>query len=275
MRGFSGKVAIITGGASGIGKAVGEQLARKGAHVVLADINGAKANEAAESIIRAGHSATAAELDVTDPEAVKRLVDSVASENDRLDYLFNNAGVVVFGEARDFSYEDWRRVIDTNLYGVVNGVAAAYSLMIEQGFGHIVNTASLAGLVPPVGLISYVASKYGVVGLSNALRVEGARYGVKVSVVCPGLIDTPMKNSKVLNLDREKLLGAVPSLLPVDECARVIVGGVERNKAFIVVTPMAKIAWALHRLSPNLGMWLWGRQMDKLQAIRIADEVRV
>jgi len=252
---FGEKIAIITGGASGIGRAVGEGLARRGALVILADMNVELGEETARSITAAGHRAKAVTLDVTDPEAVKKVVDDTVSEYGRLDYIFNNAGVVVFGEARDFSYEDWRRVIDTNLYGVVNGVIAAFPVMVKQGFGHIVNTASVAGLVPVSGLISYIASKYGVVGLSNALRVEGADQGVKVSVICPGLIDTPMKNSKMINIDREKMLEAAPKLMPPEECARVILDGVERNKPIIVVTAMAKILWVLHRISPRFMLW--------------------
>ena len=267
---FTEKVVIITGGASGIGRALGEELARRGASVVLADVNAELLEQTTGSITRAGHRAKPAVLDVTDPEAVKKLVDDTVAEYGRLDYIFNNAGVVVFGEARDFSYDDWRRVIDTNLYGVVNGVTAAYPIMVGQGFGHIVNTASVAGLVPVTGLISYIASKYGVVGLSNALRAESADLGVKVSVVCPGLIDTPMKNSKVIKLDREKLLAAAPSLLPAEECARVVLHGVERNRATIVVTPLAKFFWLLQRISPGLMLWLLRRNHTKgLRKLRV------
>jgi short-subunit dehydrogenase len=131
--------------------------------------------------------------------------------------------------------------------------------MVKQGFGHIVNTASLAGLVPVPSSISYVATKYGVVGISNALRVEGANYGVKVSVVCPGLIDTGMKAAKMINIDREKVLATSPKLLPAEDCARVIIKGVMRNKAIITVTPMAKILYLLHRLSPGFTRWLLRR----------------
>ena len=249
---FAEKSVIVTGGASGIGRAVSEELARRGAFVTLADVNAELLEETAGSIAEAGGRAKAAVLDVTDPEAVKKLVDDTVADHGKLDYIFNNAGVAVFGEAHTFSEKDWRRVIDTNLYGVVNGVSAAYPVMIKQGFGHIVNTASVAGLVPVPGLISYIASKFGVVGLSNALRVEGADLGVKVSVVCPGLIDTPMKNSKLIGFDREKMLAAAPSLLPAEKCARVIVNGVERNKAIIVVTAEAKFFWLLQRISPGL-----------------------
>lgn len=269
---YTGKVAIITGGASGIGRALGEELARRGAQAILADMNAKLLEETAASIADAGHRAKTVNIDVTDFEAVKKMVDDTVSEYGRLDYIFNNAGVVTFGEARDLSYDDWRKVIDTDLYGVVNGVMAAYPIMVKQGFGHIVNTASLAGLVPAMGIVPYVTSKYGVVGLSNALRSEGADLGVKVSVVCPGLIDTPMKNSKVIKVDREKLLAAAPKLLPVEKCAAEILRGVERNRAIIVVTASAKFFWVLHRLSPTLVMWFIRKvHTKKLREVRIAE----
>jgi NAD(P)-dependent dehydrogenase (short-subunit alcohol dehydrogenase family) len=267
---FTGKTAIITGGASGIGLAVSKELARHGAHVVIADINGPAVEKAAESISKEGSKARAVRLDVTDVNAVKKLVDDVVSRNGRLDYLFNNAGIGVGGEARDFEYEDWKNVIDVNLYGVVNGVVAAYSLMVRQGFGHIINTSSLAGIVPFPFELSYTTSKFGVVGLSNALRVEGRELGVKVSVVCPGFIDTPIYyTSKAANIDREKSFAHFPKFLSADECARIILKGVERNKAIIVVTLLAKVLWILHRISPEFTfriiMSRFARQMRELR----------
>jgi len=250
---FSGKIAIVTGGASGIGRAISEQLASRGASVVLADINAELLEETSEAINDAGGKAKTAQLDVRDFEAVKKVVDDTVEENGRLDYIFNNAGIGVAGEAHDVSYDDWCRVIDINLYGEVNGVLAAYPVMVKQGFGHIVNTASLAGLIPVVALTSYTTSKYGIVGLSNALHIEGALHGVKVSVVCPGLIRTPIKeNLKFVKMDREKMIESAPEGMNVDECARIILRGVERNKAVILVTLPVKIAYLIQRLSPGL-----------------------
>ena len=180
---FADKTAIITGGASGIGRALGEELARRGARVILADVNAKLLDETAGSIVKAGWRAKPVALDVSDFEAVKELVHDTVAEHGRLDYIFNNAGVTVGGEARDLCLDDWRKVIDTNLYGVVNGVVAAYPVMIGQGFGHIINTASSAGLIPIPGGIPYSASKYGIVGLSNSLRLEGADLGVRTRIV--------------------------------------------------------------------------------------------
>jgi NAD(P)-dependent dehydrogenase (short-subunit alcohol dehydrogenase family) len=262
---FDAKIAIVTGGASGIGRAVGEELARRGAVVTLADINTALVEEVAGYLIGQGRKVKAAVLDVTDFEAVKKLVDDTVSEHGRLDYMFNNAGIAVFGETQDFSYDDWHRVIDVNLYGVVHGIAAAYPVMVSQGFGHIVNTASLAGLVPASGLISYTASKYGVVGMSNALNTEGAKYGVRTSVVCPGLIRTPIYlNVKMIDLDLEKIMKQVPKGMACEKCAGDILRGVERGKAIIVVTPMAKVLTFMQRFTPGLVRVLFGQTMIRI-----------
>jgi NAD(P)-dependent dehydrogenase (short-subunit alcohol dehydrogenase family) len=252
---FKDKVAIVTGGASGIGRALGADLARRGASAVMADTQAGPLEQAVSALKNRGLQAEAATLDVTDFEAVKRLVEDTAARHGRLDYMFNNAGIAVGGEVRDCEIGDWRDVLDVNLMGVVNGVASAYPLMVEQGFGHIVNTASIEGLIPFPGAVSYVASKYGVVGLSNALRMEGADLGVKVSVVCPGYIKTPIfETSKMIKLDRQKVMEALPERLGItpEECARRVLRGVARNRAIIVVTGLAKILWAIHRISPAL-----------------------
>jgi len=249
---FHGKIAIVTGGASGIGRAVGEQLVRRGARVVLADINGDSVRATTEAIGAAGH----ATVDVTDAAALERLVHDTVATHGRLDYMFNNAGIAIMGEAHNMSLSDWTRLIDINLRGVVNGVLAAYPVMIRQRSGHIVNTASLAGLVPTPGATGYATTKHAVVGLSTGLRAEGAGLGVKVSVVCPGVIDTPLKYGTVLinpDADRDKLLNAIPfGLYPVEACARDILRGIERNRAIIVVTASAKLTSLFYRLAPSL-----------------------
>jgi NAD(P)-dependent dehydrogenase (short-subunit alcohol dehydrogenase family) len=250
---FAGKIAIVTGGASGIGRALGNELVRRGARVVLADINGDSAGAAAAAIAPNG-AASAATVDVTDAAAVERLVSSTVAAHGQLDYLFNNAGIAIMGEARNMTHTDWMQLIDVNLRGVVNGVVAAYPVMIAQGFGHIINTASLAGLVPTPGAAGYATTKHAVVGLSTALRGEAAGFGVKVSVVCPGVIDTPIKYATRLinpNADRERLLKSVP-FYSVEACARDILRGVARNRPIIVVTGGAMIAWWLYRLAPRL-----------------------
>ena len=265
---FKEKVVIVTGAASGIGRALCEDLSKQGAKLVMADRNQGQLEQAASAIKNSGGIAKAVPLDVTDFPSVKKMVDDAVSEHGRLDYIFNNAGVGVMGEARFFEYDDWKKVIDINLYGVVNGVAAAYPLMVKQGFGHIVNTSSLAGIVPTPVEVSYVASKYAVVGLSNALRIEGEALGVKVSVVCPGLIDTPIQDAiKLIKVDKEQLKTVAPKFMPVKDCAREILAGVEKNKAIILITGLTKISWVLQRLSPGLIRWIWKNNLKKFREL--------
>lgn len=267
MDSIAGKTVIVTGGASGIGRALCEVLGMRGAILTVADIDPDGLSETVSELTRRGCDARGAVLDVTDHAAVKRLVDATVAEHGRLDYIFNNAGIAVLGEAQDFSYDDWHRVIDVNLYGVVHGVMAAYPVMIRQGHGHIVNTASAAGLFPSAKEISYTTSKHGVVGLSTALRLEGSRYGVRVSVVCPGFIETPIyDNAKMLGVDRDRLMRMMPRMLTSEKCARIILRGVEKNRAVIPVTWNAWLVWVLQRLSPGLAslvsrtqMWVYAR----------------
>lgn len=273
---IEGKVAVITGAGSGIGQALAEEMARRGARMVISDLNRERIEEVNDGIVKAGGNSTALTLDVTDYEAVKAMIDGAFAEHGRIDYLFNNAGIAVGGDASEFTIEDWRRVIDVNLYGVVNGVAAAYPLMVEQGFGHIVNTGSIEGLIPFPGTVSYVASKYAVVGLSNTLRLEGEPKGVKVSVVCPGHIKTRIfEDTKYINMDKEtviRMMTKTPGITP-EQCALEILEGVRKNKAFIVITRFAKIAWLLHRLSPGLLMKKMGEMGEKFhERARIKDE---
>jgi NADP-dependent 3-hydroxy acid dehydrogenase YdfG len=264
MTSFKDKVSIVTGAGSGIGRALAEELSRRDAIVILADINSQQINEVAGAIAGSGYRVEALPVDVSNYNAVKKLVHDTVAQHGRLDFLFNNAGIAVGGEVRDCAIDDWRNVLDVNLHGVIYGIDAAYPIMVEQGFGHIVNTASIEGLLPFPGSASYVASKYGVVGLSNALRIEGADLGVNVSVVCPGYIKTAIfRSAKLIKMDREKLLDSLPERLGItpDECASVILHGVERNQAIIVVTWFAKILWLLQRLSPGLIRWIMGRHL--------------
>jgi NAD(P)-dependent dehydrogenase (short-subunit alcohol dehydrogenase family) len=270
MDAFRGKIVIITGGASGIGRALGEELCSAGARVVLADINAELLSKTGEALRASGHQVDTTALDVRDFEAVKGLIEKTAQEHGRIDYLFNNAGIAVAGEARDVSLDDWRNVIDASLYGVVHGVVAAYPIMLKQRSGHIVNTASLAGLIPAPSEVSYSAAKYGIVGLSHSLRAEAADLGVRVSVVCPGFIETPIfHTSKVVKLDRDKLIAEIPKPMAADQCAREILRGVERNQPTIVVTTAGKVFWRLYRYAPWLVNLLVKQSVKKMRTWRI------
>ena len=272
------QVTVVTGGASGIGRALSEAYVRRGDHVVVADVNGEGADEVASVLSSLGPgTAEGVTLDVRDAAAFAGTVQRARRDRGRLDRLFNNAGIGIGGDAQEFTIAHWDRVIDVNLKGVVYGVAAAYPLMIEQGFGHIVNTASLAGLIPAPLLSAYSMTKHGVVGLSLSLRAEAREYGVHVSAVCPGFIDTPMldargpedlapttlsQRAQEMQDQRNRQLGRPYA---VDKLARDVVRGVDRNRALIVAPFSARALWRLHRLAPTMMSAVGGRGV---QAIR-------
>ena len=266
---FTGKIAIVTGAASGIGRAVATRLGGLGATVCAADINEPGARETASSIVAAGGSAYAVKLDVTKSPDVSRLVDKVVKKYGRIDFMFNNAGIAIIGETRDMTDDHWKKIIDINLMGVLSGTLAAYRIMVKQGFGHIVNTASLAGLIPVPMESSYCLTKYAVVGLSTSLRGEGAALGVKVSVVCPGFVSTPIVgNYTAVGFDRESMAADMPPMTDVQKAAKIILSGVAGNKSIILVGRDAHVAWRLYRLWPSLVEFFGRRWMDDLRKKR-------
>jgi NAD(P)-dependent dehydrogenase (short-subunit alcohol dehydrogenase family) len=256
----SGKIAFVTGGASGIGAALATKLASEGAEVWIADRQIDAAQELAQRLDGGGAKAHAIELDVRSYSSFERAVAEVVQQSGRIDYLFNNAGIGVSGEVDSYTLDDWNDVFDVNLHGVVHGIQAVYPIMIRQHSGHIVNTASMAGLVASPGLGSYTATKHAVVGISKALRVEAERHGVQVSVFCPGVIRTPiMTGGKYgrMNISDEKVLKKFwERLRPMapEKFAERALHAVLRGDAIIVVPAWWKAWWYLERLSPALSM---------------------
>jgi len=272
MRAFQGKIVIVTGGSSGIGKALSRDLCREGATVIIADIQKEAGQKVVQEIVANGGNASFSEVDVTHPEAVQALVNQTVVKYGRLDLMFNNAGIGVSGEVRDFTLQDWNRTLDINVRGVVHGVHAAYQVMVQQGHGHIINVASLAGLTPASYGVPYCASKHAVVGLSTALRVEAKALGVKVSVVCPGFIKTPMlTDTPGVNLSKEGTDNIVKGLpkISAEKCARIILRGIRRNKAIITVPFFATLGWWLTRISPRIARFVAGMITNKMRATRI------
>jgi NADP-dependent 3-hydroxy acid dehydrogenase YdfG len=174
---MTGKVAFVTGGASGIGEALATKLAGAGAEVWIADRQIDKAQQLAQGLSSGGAKAHAIELDVRDYSSFERAVADAMQEAGRIDYLFNNAGIGVSGEIASYTLDDWNDVFDVNLRGVVHGIQAVYPIMIRQHFGHIVNTASMAGLTTGASQASYTATKHAVVAISRdiARRSRGPR----------------------------------------------------------------------------------------------------
>ncbi len=249
---LAGRTALVTGGGSGIGAALCRSLAGAGALVVCTDLDPAAAARTAAEL----PGARAAQLDVTDSAAVERAVADVVARDGRLDLLVNNAGIVFGGETTELGLEQWNQIIDVNIRGVVHGVAAAYPRMVASGGGHIVNVASMAGLVAAGLLTSYVMTKHAVVGLSLALRAEGAAHGVGVTVVCPSSVDTPILDKGSIGdmVSRDLFLTGQGIREPydADRLAAEVLAAVVGNRAMVVSPRAARMAWRFWRFAPGL-----------------------
>lgn len=258
IRDLRDKVAVVTGAGSGIGRATAQAFAAEGAEVVVVDIHGDRVDAVVEEIASKGGKALGRVADVADEGQVRALAEYVIGERGRVDILFNNAGVGIGGRAFDSSPEDWEWLIGINLWGVIYGFRHFLPHMIERGSGHVLSTASLAGLVVAPGLAAYSAAKHAVVGLSHSLRVEMKEHNIGVSVVCPGVISTKIAaDSRFVvreedGLTQEDAVNMLGKGWPPERVAKAVLKAVRRNKAIVPVGPEAWVAWYLMRLSPGL-----------------------
>ena len=189
---LDGKVAVVTGGASGIGRAASMALAAEGARVMIGDVEADGAARVTDEIRAAGGDATSLRTDVRSSADVEALVAAALERHGRLDVMCNNAGIAVGGAAADMSEEDWARVIDVNLTGVWRGMRFAIPAMLRGGGGSIINTSSVQSVVGFVGWAGYAASKGGINALTTQAAVEYAPMGIRVNAILPGTIMTEM-----------------------------------------------------------------------------------
>ncbi len=216
---FSGKVALVTGAATGMGLATARAFAEAGAAVVLADFKEDAVKAAAEKLAAAGHKALAVRCDVSDDAQVAAMVDRAVAAFGRLDAAFNNAGVMArIAPTADSTREDWDRVIGVNLRGVWSCMKHELRQMERQGSGAIVNNASVGALTGNPGIGSYIASKHGVVGLTRTAALEYSKHGIRVNAVNPGLIDTQVARD-VVNGD-EQAYAEIAKHVPIGRAGR-------------------------------------------------------
>jgi len=255
-----GQVAVITGGASGIGLALAERLGRSGVRLVLADVEAGALAAAVAGLAEAGLQAVGEVTDVSRLEDVERLRDRALAAFGRVDIVCNNAGVVSpYGPLWTASIEDWNWVLGVNLWGVIHGVRTFAPLLLAQGSGHVVNTASMAGLtvIPNNGV--YNASKHAVVSITETLRAEfdAAGGGVGATVVCPGLVPT-----RIGEADRNRpggpsaapagakpkpAAGGAAAVVEASAVAGQIAAAIERNQLYLATNP-GSAAHVAHRL---------------------------
>ena len=241
------KVAVITGGASGIGRATALAMARRGADIVLADINDVRLAEAARDISALGRQGVAVHCDVASDRDVEQLAATALAKMGRVDIVFNNAGVICRGALEAMSMADWAWQFEINVLGVVRGIKAFLPHMLKRGSGYIINTGSVAGLYALTGEgAPYVASKFAVVGLSEALALYARPRGIGVSVLCPSGVDTHLNETR-------RSIGMTPerdaaefaqaqtvqgsTVMTPEQIGEIVVEAVQANRFFILPEP--------------------------------------
>jgi short-subunit dehydrogenase len=267
MRTIRGKKALVTGAASGIGRAIALALARQGADLYLLDVNEANLSAVADEARRYGVTVVESLCDVACPDQISDQAGEVLKVWEKLDILVNNAGVAYYGPTERMTAEQWQRLLAINLLAPIQFIRELLPTLLEQPEAHIVNVCSIAGLVASGRLAAYHVSKFGLVGFSEALRAEFNRRGLGVTALCPGLVRTNIFQAAVSGRE-----GRPMRIPPAWMCASPeavayrAVQAILKNRGLVVVTPMARFLWYFKRLSPSLLSWISG--LGKRKKIR-------
>ncbi len=220
MKSMEGKVALITGGSTGIGHATALAFAREGANVVIADVAVEQCNETVQSIVKSGGKALCVQVDVSKADQVESMINQTMQTFGRLDFAFNNAGIEgASAPTAEYPIDSWNRVIAVNLTGVWLCMHFEIPAMLKQGGGAIVNMASILGQVGFANSSAYVGAKHGVIGITQAAALEYAAKGLRVNAVCPGFIETPMLERAGMLSDPE-LRAMITNLHPIQRMGR-------------------------------------------------------
>jgi NADP-dependent 3-hydroxy acid dehydrogenase YdfG len=254
IRTFSGKNVILTGAASGIGRSMLVLLLEAGAKVHALD-SSAESLAALKGEIRAGgNNLFTHVLDVRDREAYVAVVAKIREQDPVIDFLFNNAGVTLLGEAYKVPFERWKWLIDINLMGVVHGSHIVYPVMLSQGHGTIINTASIAGSTGYATAAAYTTSKAAVLEFTRSLRAEAEGYGIRVFAACPGYVNSNIfAQDRILGAGREEMIKDLPvRMMTPDKAAGWLLEGVAAGKSTIIFPFNAKFLWTLSRWAPSM-----------------------
>ncbi len=263
VRNLAGKWALVTGAASGIGKATALALARRGANVVLCDVdqNGLKITQDLAASL--GRKTVARRVDVSRRDEMASFADEVHQDLEAIDILVNNAGVALGASFEETLLEDWDWIIGINLLGVIHGLHYFVPNMVARArAGHVVNIASMAGLLAVRALSAYSTTKFAVVGLSEALRAELESHGIGVTAVCPGFVNTPLVESARMRgkaaeaLARQEIVDFIERRQHTPErVAETILRAIQRNRAIAPVFPEAWLGYYMKRFTPRLLAW--------------------
>jgi NAD(P)-dependent dehydrogenase (short-subunit alcohol dehydrogenase family) len=267
---LSGRLVLVTGAGSGIGRATALLAARRGARLAICDVDEAGLGEAEGEIQAAGRGVLARRVDVSDRAQMADFAAAVQEEAGVVDLLINNAGVGLGAGFLETELEDWDWIVPINLMGVVHGCHFFVPPMVERGQGgHVANVSSVAGFYATPSLAAYNATKFAVLGLSQGLRAELHQHGIGVTAICPGIINTPITESarlrgvaaepgrrdRMVNVYRRRNYGP-------ERVAENILKAVARNRPVAPISPEAWFAYGMSRVSPRLGGWM-ARKLDE------------
>tara|TARA_B100000161_G_scaffold91608_1_gene64366 strand:- start:173 stop:997 length:825 start_codon:yes stop_codon:yes gene_type:complete len=252
LKNFTNKSVLITGAATGIGRALAHELANRGAVVYVTALNEKEAQIVVDEITSSNGKAIAAELDVGNFKNIEKMIDLVVSEQGQLDIMINNAGVAYVGESYDMQVETIEKLAHINFTAVNVGAVLAYTQMKKQGFGHILNTASMGGFLPTPGMAIYAATKHGVVGLTTSLASEGKDFNIVVKASCPGFIKSELMNkSSDVSNNMSDYLDLLPEPIDASIAAKTIIDGLGKKPVLIFTPSYAKVSYFLNRFIPG------------------------
>ncbi len=246
---LNGKVAVVTGGASGIGRGVVLALARSGADVVIGDVNTERMETTVAEVTRIGRKAIAVRCDVTSDADVDAFAQTALSEFGHIDVVMNNAGVSLLGPPERIPMDDWKWMFDVNLFGVIRGIRAFVPILLEQGHGWLINTSSIDGLYAHgYDNIPYIGSKYAVMGITEGLYLHLRPKGIGVSVLCPGLVSTNIgENVRLVGVDDPRWTNFPTHMqrpISPEEVGETVVAGI-REERFLILTHPEDRAWVV------------------------------
>jgi 3-oxoacyl-[acyl-carrier protein] reductase len=261
METIRGKRALVTGAASGIGRAIALALAREGADLLLVDIDAHGLEATASTVEKLNCKAFKTTCNLSQTTEVAAVVEACRTAFGGLDILVNGAGVVLYGPAEEMSAEGWHAVMSVNLLAPIQLVRELLPLMTVQNESHILNVCSVMGLVPGRKLMAYQTSKFALVGFSLALRTELGARNIGVTALCPGLVDTPMLDKFAPSWLRKSVsLGRLSLVTTPDAVARRAMASIRGNRGLVVVSFGGRLIWWIYRLFPALILWLFRRR---------------